>query len=77
MQITEQIDRTYFRSMYFREPGHVLFELATDAPGFTVDEAQADLGHRLQLPSQHEHLRSVLTGKLPSLHLPAVEAPTA
>ena len=77
LQITEQIDRTYFRSMYFREPGHVLFELATDAPGFTVDEAQADLGHRLQLPSQHEHLRSVLTGKLPSLHLPAVEAPTA
>lgn len=77
LQITEQIDRTYFRSMYFREPGHVLFELATDAPGFTVDESPADLGTTLQLPSQHEHLRSILAAKLPALHLPGVEAPTA
>ncbi|HYW50491.1 MAG TPA: ring-cleaving dioxygenase [Gemmatimonadaceae bacterium] len=76
LPITEQIDRTYFRSMYFREPGHVLFELATDAPGFTVDESADALGDTLQLPAQHEHLRSALLERLPSLHRPGVEAPT-
>ncbi len=70
LPITEQIDRTYFRSMYFREPGHVLFELATDAPGFGVDESETELGTHLMLPSQHEHLRDVLTARLVPLHLP-------
>jgi glyoxalase family protein len=73
--ITEQIDRTYFRSMYFREPGNVLFELATDAPGFMVDEDPAHLGESLMLPPQHEHLRAVLAQRLPPLHAPSgVEA---
>jgi len=70
LPITEQIDRTYFRSMYFREPGHVLFELATDAPGFTVDEPHAALGTALQLPAQHEHLRAALMERLMPLHRP-------
>lgn len=71
LAITEQIDRTYFRSMYFREPGHVLFELATDAPGFTVDEPDVALGSSLQLPSQHEHLRASLMARLTPLRHPA------
>ena len=72
LPITEQIDRTYFRSMYFREPGHVLFELATDAPGFSVDESPEHLGDALQLPPQHEHLREALRDQLPPLHRPGV-----
>ena len=72
LPITEQIDRTYFRSMYFREPGHVLFELATDAPGFAVDESPGHLGDALQLPRQHEHLREALRDQLPPLHRPGV-----
>lgn len=71
--ITEQIDRTYFRSMYFREPGQVLCELATDVPGFSVDEPADQLGGRLQLPAQHEHLRSLLASRLPPLQLPGIE----
>ncbi|MCC7055030.1 MAG: ring-cleaving dioxygenase [Gemmatimonadaceae bacterium] len=74
LPITEQIDRTYFRSMYFRELGHVLFELATDSPGFAVDEDVSRLGEVLQLPTQHEHLRDALRERLPVLHRPgAVE----
>ncbi|MDZ7632792.1 MAG: VOC family protein [Gemmatimonadaceae bacterium] len=72
--ITEQIDRTYFRSMYFREPGHVLFELATDAPGFAVDESLDELGNTLQLPAQHEHLRAALQQALIPLYRPGVQA---
>ena len=75
LSITEQIDRTYFRSMYFREPGHVLFELATDAPGFAVDESPGHLGEALQLPPQHEHLREALRDQLPPLHRPGVAVP--
>jgi len=48
--VTPQIDRYYFRSIYFREPGGVLFEIATDGPGFTGDEDAAHLGERLSLP---------------------------
>src|SRR5437868_14484695 len=47
---TEQKDRNYFRSIYFREPGGVLFEIATDIPGFAVDEPAATLGTDLKLP---------------------------
>ncbi len=50
IRTTEQIDRNYFRSVYFREPGGVLFEIATDEPGFAVDEPQAELGRSLRLP---------------------------
>ena len=48
--VTPVIDRFYFRSIYFREPGGVLFEIATDGPGFAVDEEVATLGERLSLP---------------------------
>src|SRR6516225_3820340 len=50
LQHTPQLDRQYFRSVYFREPGGVLFEIATDAPGFAVDESVASLGKELKLP---------------------------
>src|SRR2546426_808806 len=54
---TEVIDRFYFRSVYFREPSGVLFEIATIGPGFTVDEPLETLGERLSLPPDYEHLR--------------------
>jgi glyoxalase family protein len=58
--VTEVLDRDYFRSIYFREPRHVLFEIATMSPGFAVDEDPDHLGEELQLPAQHEHLRARL-----------------
>jgi glyoxalase family protein len=57
---TDVRDRDYFRSVYFREPRGVLFEIATLSPGFAVDEAPEHLGEELRLPAQHEHLRSQL-----------------
>jgi glyoxalase family protein len=59
-QPTPIIDRTYFRSIYFREPSGVLFEIATLSPGFAVDEPADQLAHTLVLPPQHEHLRERL-----------------
>ncbi len=64
---TPVIDRFYFRSVYFREPGGVLFELATIGPGFTVDEDAGHLGERLSLPPDYEHLRDHLDGVLTPL----------
>jgi glyoxalase family protein len=55
--VTEVIDRNYFHSIYFREPGGTLFEIATDVPGFGVDEAEAELGASLRLPGQYESMR--------------------
>lgn len=55
--ITPVIDRDYFYAIYFRTPGGVLFEIATNEPGFDRDEDRAHLGEALKLPSQHEHLR--------------------
>ena len=57
MEVTPVIDRTYFRSIYFREAGGVLFELATDPPGFAVDEEPAHLGLKLMLPQRYEPMR--------------------
>ena len=54
---TPVIDRFYFRSVYFREPGGILYELATIGPGFTTDEPLESLGERLALPPDFEHLR--------------------
>jgi len=54
---TEEIDRFYFKSIYFREPSGVLFEIATIGPGFTVDEPLEHLGEKLSLPPDFEHLR--------------------
>lgn len=67
MQITPVIDRYYFRSVYFREPNGVLFEIATDEPGFTVDEIPENLGARLQLPPQFEAQREAIEAKLPRI----------
>lgn len=64
---TAQRDRQYFRSIYFREPGGVLFEIATDEPGFTVDEPLETLGEALKLPQQFEPHRDAIQAALPSL----------
>jgi glyoxalase family protein len=68
--VTPVLDRTYFRSIYFREPGGVLLEIATDPPGFTVDEAEAELGSGLMLPSWHEPRRAEIERHLPPLVSP-------
>ena len=67
LHITEKIDRNYFYSLYFREPGGVLFEIATDNPGFTVDEPLNELGTHLMLPAQYESNRAQIEGVLPKL----------
>ena len=63
-QPTPVIDRFYFRSIYFREPSGVLFEIATLGPGFTVDEPLEHLGEKLSLPPDYEHLRAEVEPKL-------------
>ena len=65
--VTPQKDRQYFRSIYFREPGGILFEIATDGPGFTADESVAELGSELKLPSWLEDERERIEAALPSL----------
>ena len=67
LQITSKIDRDYFFSLYFREPGGVLFEIATDNPGFMRDETLEELGTHLKLPKQHEGIRSKIEDALPNL----------
>ena len=64
---TDVIDRQYFNAIYFREPGGVLFEIATDPPGFAVDEPLATLGEALMLPPQYEPMRARLSRVLPPL----------
>ena len=66
-QVTPVIDRDYFWAIYFRTPGGVLFEVATNEPGFDRDEDTAHLGEALKLPSQHEHLRARLERMLEPL----------
>ncbi len=65
--VTEVRDRKYFKSIYFHEPGGVLFEIATDPPGFTVDESIDSLGGSLQLPDEYQPLRSRIERSLPPL----------
>lgn len=67
LDVTPVIDRRYFKSIYFREPGGVLFELATDPPGMTFDESPESLGTRLQLPSWFEPERAGIEAALPPL----------
>lgn len=67
LSITPKINRDYFYSLYFREPGGVLFEIATDNPGFTVDEPLNELGTHLKLPVQYEEMRAKIEGVLPNL----------
>lgn len=68
LSITPQIDRNYFHSLYFREPGGVLFEIATENPGFTVDEPLAELGQNLKLPAQYESQRAEIENLLVKLN---------
>ena len=67
LNITQKIDRNYFYSLYFREPGGVLFEIATDNPGFGIDEAFDQLGTHLLLPPQYEPHREKIEAGLPKL----------
>ncbi|MGR3468413.1 MAG: ring-cleaving dioxygenase [Shimia sp.] len=69
MQVTPVIDRQYFNAIYFREPGGVLFEIATDPPGFTRDEPLESLGQSLKLPEQYEPMRERIERVLPELRV--------
>jgi glyoxalase family protein len=69
-QPTPEIDRFYFKSIYFREPSGVLFEIATKGPGFTVDESLEHLGEKLSLPPDYEHLRDEVEPNLRPVHNP-------
>jgi glyoxalase family protein len=70
---TPEIDRFYFRSIYFREPSGVLFEIATIGPGFTVDEPLEHLGEKLSLPPDYEHLRDEVEPNLRPVRNPRTE----
>ena len=74
---TPVIDRSYFHSVYFREPGGVLYELATAVPGFTIDEPVTQLGESLKLPPQYEPRRAEIEATLPPVHLPAPSSATS
>jgi glyoxalase family protein len=65
--VTPIRDRKYFKSIYFHAPGGVLFEIATDPPGFAVDEPYERLGRDLKLPDQYESMRSEIESRLPEL----------
>jgi glyoxalase family protein len=71
---TNQIDRHWFRSVYFREHGGVLFELATSGPGYTSDEPLDDLGGRLVLPGRFESQREQIEAKLPDVTIPHADS---
>jgi glyoxalase family protein len=64
LDVTPVLDRTYFHSIYFREPGGVLFELATDPPGFALDEPIESLGEELRIPEWLEPKRSYIEQRL-------------
>ena len=64
---TPVLDRNYFHSIYFREPGGILFEIATNPPGFAVDETLAELGTALKLPAQYESRRAKVEAELPEI----------
>lgn len=72
--VSPVMDRTYFRSIYYREPGGVLFEIATDPPGFALDEAPDHLGEQLQLPPHVVAYRDQIERALPPLRLPHQKA---
>ncbi|MCK2238515.1 MULTISPECIES: ring-cleaving dioxygenase [unclassified Crossiella] len=71
VRVTEILDRQYFRSIYFREPGGTLLEVATDGPGFAADEPLLELGRALKLPPWLEPSREQIQHALPTLRLPA------
>ena len=73
--VSPVMDRTYFHSIYFREPGGILFEIATDPPGFTADEPFEELGANLRLPPWMERARAQIEAILPPLTLPMKAKP--
>ncbi len=73
LRVTEIIDRIYFKSIYFREPGGVLFEIATTEPGFTVDQNHDELGTNLALPEWLENERKEIESRLPSFESPSLD----
>ena len=75
LSVTPVLDRTYFHSIYFREPGGVLFELATDPPGFTVDEPLESLGEELRIPEWLELRRAFIEKRLAPITLHKAEPP--
>lgn len=74
LNVSPVLDRSYFHSIYFREPGGVLFEIATDAPGFTVDEPLETLGTTLKLPHWMESQRAIIEARVRPLELPKKSA---
>jgi glyoxalase family protein len=77
LNVSPVMDRNYFHSIYYREPGGVLFEIATDNPGFAIDEPVEQLGTRLMLPAQYERAREEIEGIVPKLRLPVAGSRTA
>ena len=69
LNVTPVIDRQYFHSIYFREPNGILFEIATDGPGFLIDEPVDALGETLKLPPVYEPKRNEIERVLPTIHL--------
>jgi glyoxalase family protein len=74
LNVTPVLDRSYFHSIYFREPGGVLFEIATDPPGFGIDEPPESLGESLKLPAWMEKHRTRIEQVLPPIEMPHVKA---
>lgn len=74
LAVSPVMERVYFQSIYFREPGGVLFEIATDGPGFAIDESPDALGAELKLPPWLEPRRAEITAALPDLDIPARRA---
>jgi glyoxalase family protein len=68
--VTAVMDRTYFQSIYYREPGGILFEIATDTPGFLIDESIDELGRSLKLPAEYERMRGQIEAALPAITVP-------
>lgn len=66
-RVSDVKDRKYFKSIYSREPGHTLFEYATDGPGFLIDEPLESLGSELKLPAQYQDNREKIIDRLPEL----------
>lgn len=77
LSVTPVLDREYFHSIYFREPGGILFEIATDPPGFAVDEPVESLGSSLKLPPWLEASRQKIEGVLVPVHLPETKSEAA
>jgi catechol 2,3-dioxygenase-like lactoylglutathione lyase family enzyme len=76
LNVTPVLDRQYFHSIYFNEPGGVIFEIATDPPGFTTDESLDSLGTHLKLPPWFEPRRDQIERALPPVRLPGVVSPS-